>query len=94
VPHLWPVLPEVGILAFIVHLSGSRHAHRKRNLTMPNPKRRHSQKRSSTRRAHDALKGHSLSECPNCHEKKMPHRACPKCGYYKGREVLDVEEAS
>jgi len=24
----------------------------------------------------------------------MPHRACPKCGYYKGREVLDVEEAS
>lgn len=62
--------------------------------TMPNPKRRHSQKRTSTRRAHDALKGHSLSECPNCHEKKMPHRACPKCGYYKGREVVDVEEAS
>jgi len=24
----------------------------------------------------------------------MPHRACAKCGYYKGREVLDVEEAS
>jgi len=66
-----------------------------RNLqTMPNPKRRHSQKRTSTRRAHDALKSHSLSECPNCHEKKMPHRACAKCGYYKGREVLDVEEAS
>jgi large subunit ribosomal protein L32 len=52
---------------------------------MPNPKRRHSQKRTSTRRAHDALKSHSLSECPNCHEKKMPHRACAKCGYYKGR---------
>src|SRR6476646_5987060 len=61
---------------------------------MPNPKRRHSQQRTSTRRAHDALKAHSLSECPNCHEKKMPHRACPKCGYYKGREDLDVEEAS
>ncbi len=63
-------------------------------LIMPNPKRRHSQKRTSTRRAHDALKSHSLSECPNCHEKKMPHRACPKCGYYKGRDVLNVEEAS
>jgi ribosomal protein L32 len=24
----------------------------------------------------------------------MPHRACPKCGYYKGREVLDIQEAS
>jgi len=23
----------------------------------------------------------------------MPHRACSKCGYYKGREVLDVKEA-
>jgi large subunit ribosomal protein L32 len=62
--------------------------------TMPNPKRRHSQKRTSTRRAHDALSKHSLSECPNCHEKKMPHRACVKCGYYKGREVLEVKEAS
>ena len=55
---------------------------------MPNPKRRHSQKRTSTRRAHDSLTSHSLSECPNCHEKKMPHRACSKCGYYKGREVV------
>jgi large subunit ribosomal protein L32 len=32
----------------------------------------------------------SLAECPNCHEKKLPHRACPKCGYYKGREVIDT----
>lgn len=62
--------------------------------SMANPKRRHSKARTSSRRAHDALKSHTLSECPNCHEKKMPHRVCPKCGYYKGREVLDVEEAS
>jgi len=62
--------------------------------TMPNPKRRHSKARRGNRRAHDSIKGHSLAECPNCHEKKMPHRACPKCGYYKGREVLDVEESA
>jgi len=24
----------------------------------------------------------------------MPHRACAKCGYYKGREVLEIKEAS
>src|ERR1700748_1157616 len=60
---------------------------------MPNPKRRHSKKRTSTRRAHDSLTARSLSECPNCHERKLPHRACPKCGYYKGREVLEVEES-
>jgi len=60
---------------------------------MANPKRRHSQRRSSTRRAHDFLTPHAGSECPNCHENKMPHRACPKCGHYKDREVLEVKES-
>ncbi|HEX9121571.1 MAG: 50S ribosomal protein L32 [Acidobacteriia bacterium] len=59
---------------------------------MANPKRRHSKARTSTRRAHDFLTALSLSECPNCHEKKLPHRACSKCGYYKGREVLAIKE--
>ena len=61
---------------------------------MPNPKRRHSQARTSKRRAHDHLTAQSLSDCPNCHEKKLPHRACPKCGYYKGREVIEQKEAA
>src|ERR1019366_5530589 len=52
-----------------------------------------SQKRTATRRAHDSLSKHSLSECPNCHERKMPHRACPKCGTYKGREVVEVQRS-
>ncbi|MGH9601581.1 MAG: 50S ribosomal protein L32, partial [Terriglobales bacterium] len=55
---------------------------------MANPKRRHSKARTSKRRAHDFLTAHSLSECPNCHERKLPHRVCPKCGHYKGREVM------
>ena len=59
---------------------------------MPNPKRRHSKRRTSTRRAHDHLRAAGLSECPNCHEPKLPHRACPKCGQYKGREVVEVAE--
>ena len=61
--------------------------------TMPNPKRRHSKARTSRRRAHDFLVPNSVSECPNCHERKLPHRACPKCGYYKGREVVEVKES-
>jgi len=57
---------------------------------MPNPKRRHSHARKNKRRAHDHLHTLSLSECPNCHEKKLPHQACPHCGQYKGREVVDT----
>ncbi len=61
---------------------------------MANPKRRHSQRRTSIRRANDHLTSKALSECPNCHERKLPHRACPKCGQYNGREVLEVKSES
>ena len=33
-----------------------------------------------------------LVECPQCHEMKMPHRVCPECGYYNGKEVIKTEE--
>ena len=59
---------------------------------MPNPKRRHSHARTRTRRAHDSLKKVGMSECPNCHEPKLPHRVCQNCGQYKGREVIEVAE--
>jgi large subunit ribosomal protein L32 len=59
---------------------------------MPNPKRRHSKARTHSRRAHDFLKLKSLSTCPNCQESKLPHRVCPKCGFYKGREVIAVKD--
>ncbi len=65
-----------------------------KGIAMPNPKRRHSTRRTALRRSHDFLTAVGLSECPNCHEKKLPHRACPKCGAYKGRAVLDVKEAA
>ncbi len=59
---------------------------------MPNPKRRHSAQRRGKRRAHDHLQAAPQAECPNCHEPKPPHRACPHCGQYKGREVIEVAE--
>jgi large subunit ribosomal protein L32 len=59
---------------------------------MPNPKRRHSRQRTAKRRSHDFLTSPSLSECPNCHERKLPHQICPKCGVYKGRDVVAVKE--
>lgn len=37
------------------------------------------------------LKAPELVECPQCHRTKMAHRACTKCGYYKGRNVIAVK---
>lgn len=60
---------------------------------MPNPKRKHSSSRRGKRRAHDHLQAPGTSVCPNCLETKLPHRACPHCGYYKGRQVVAVSES-
>ena len=57
---------------------------------MPNPKRRHSKSRRGKRRAHDALRIPQTVVCPNCQEPRMSHRVCPKCGFYKGREVIHI----
>jgi large subunit ribosomal protein L32 len=29
-----------------------------------------------------------FNSCPTCHEPRRPHRVCPKCGSYKGSEVV------
>jgi large subunit ribosomal protein L32 len=55
------------------------------------PKRRQSKTRRDKRRTHDHLTPASISVCPQCNEPKIPHRACPKCGFYKGREVVEKE---
>ena len=70
--------------------TSERDERRGKGISMPNPKRRHSKQRTAKRRSHDFLTTQSLSECPNCHERKLPHQACPKCGTYKGRNVLAI----
>jgi len=58
----------------------------------PLPKQKQSRTRRDKRRTHDSLKASNLVQCSNCGEMRLPHRACPDCGYYKGREVFEVEE--
>jgi len=58
----------------------------------PLPKQKVSRTRRDRRRAHDALKTKNLVQCNNCGEMRLPHCVCPKCGHYKGREVVVVEE--
>ncbi|MCK4224266.1 MAG: 50S ribosomal protein L32 [candidate division Zixibacteria bacterium] len=59
---------------------------------MPLPKRRHSKSRGAKRRTHWKLSIPNIVECPHCHQPKLPHRICPNCGYYKGRQVITPKE--
>jgi large subunit ribosomal protein L32 len=34
------------------------------------------------------LKAPQMSTCPNCGAKKLPHRVCDSCGFYKGRQII------
>ena len=56
------------------------------------PKRRTSRSRRDQRRSHDALVNPPRSLCPQCKEPKLPHRVCPSCGSYRGREVVQTDE--
>lgn len=56
------------------------------------PKRKHSQARRDKRRSNVwKLQLPAFSKCTQCGELKMPHRVCPHCGYYKGKEVVKTE---
>ena len=56
------------------------------------PKQRISRSQRGKRRANQKVPTIHIVECPNCHNPKLPHRACPFCGRYKGREVIEVVE--
>lgn len=61
---------------------------------VPLPKRKLSKGRRNRRRAHDAIGVPALVECSNCHKQILPHRVCPHCGFYKGRQVIEIKVES
>ena len=50
------------------------------------------QRRDKRRSSVWKLKAPTLVKCPNCGALIAPHRACPECGQYNGREVINVAE--
>ena len=58
------------------------------------PARRTSITKKRMRRTHLKKVANNVVLCPNCGEAIQPHRACTKCGFYKGSDVLSkkVEE--
>ena len=56
------------------------------------PKRKHSKARRDMSRTHWKLALPTLTKCAQCAKPVAPHRACPHCGYYRGRQVIVVAE--
>ena len=57
------------------------------------PKGKISRARGRSRRANWKLTLPGIVECPQCHQKKLAHRVCKHCGYYNGKQVIDMTEA-
>ena len=56
------------------------------------PKRKKSKSKRDKRRTHQKIAAPNESTCPECGEATLPHHACPGCGYYRGRKVVETEE--
>ncbi len=52
------------------------------------PKKKQSHSRTGKRRSQHRVDAPAVSSCPRCHSPRRPHRVCPVCGTYAGREVL------
>ncbi len=51
---------------------------------------RHTHSATRQRRSHHALEAAVCSACVHCGTEVLPHTLCQNCGYYKGRQVIDV----
>ena len=55
------------------------------------PKRKTSRSNTRSRRANWKTSAATLSPCPQCKQPKLSHRVCGNCGYYAGRQAVEVE---
>ena len=56
------------------------------------PKQKQSRARTRKRRAQHKIVPTAHNRCPQCHSPRLPHRVCPECGTYAGREVIAAPE--
>lgn len=51
---------------------------------------KHTKGKRNRVRSHHALKVGQFVVCSNCKKQILPHIICDNCGYYGGRQVIDV----
>lgn len=57
------------------------------------PKHKHSKARRDSRNSSNfKASAPTLVECPECHELKVAHKVCKKCGSYDGKKVIELEK--
>jgi len=54
------------------------------------PKRHKTSSTRDQRRMHLFVTSPALYLCPKCKKTAKAHTVCKSCGYYKGREVIDI----
>ena len=58
------------------------------------PFRKVSKTRGRKRRTQYKISESTISKCPKCGGVVKPHRVCPSCGTYKGKEVVKEKEVA
>lgn len=51
---------------------------------------RHNRSQTRQRRSHHGLSAPAFTKCSNCGALRRPHHMCLACGYYRGRQVMDL----
>jgi large subunit ribosomal protein L32 len=54
------------------------------------PKRKTSKAKVRSRSSSHKRKLTTAGSCPECGSPRRPHRVCPSCGTYRGRQVVTI----
>ena len=56
------------------------------------PKGKVSKSRGRMRRANWKLTAPAIVKCPRCQQMMLVDRICKHCGYYDGKQIINMEE--
>jgi len=54
------------------------------------PRHKHTRSKVGQSRMHKNIKLLHLNVCPKCKKPVLSHTVCQNCGFYKGKEVINV----